>query len=253
MSKPSVHLIQLSPQLLVPRTREDCEALSTMGFTSTRIPATSLGLLKTTLLRGVNLKIEEWASTEESLFDEFSRALLTLPNTRVKQTSANTVLLLHSLGDPDDLDLSTPSSSNAAATLKAFNEDLEAKCAHMRKYLGQYCHTLLVQSKDRPDLNGRMYMFSAKLNESLSNTMYYSLQFSTPTVTHFNLGSSYRLKLELDTLVEKPILRVTGEDKLVGGEWTPGLLRTFHINQIHPDNVIEVVNFLLSHLTQRSR
>lgn len=248
MSKPIVNLVQISPQLLVPVTPQDYTTLNDHEFTAARIPTGSLGLIKSTLLRSVDLKIVDHDTVIHGLFAEFQKALSSLPDSKVKARDNDELLVLHYTGDLELLDpTAVNAASEAAAKQQAFEKAFEKCCAYARKYLGMYCRRLVIQQKDRPDAGGTMYRLYSVLDESINNAMFYSVQFSTPTVATLDLGSSYRVRFELDTLSTKPILRITSED-LCGGDWQSNNPRTFQVNQVHSESVGNLVNFLLSHL-----
>lgn len=247
--KPQVHLVQACPQFLVPHRRSDCDTLAEHGFTATKIPEANLGLIQATLLKGVELVKHPWTEVGPALFDRLEQALrstLAEEDVRIRRKSPEEILVLH-ITDDGELDLLSKKSHTTHTTATAFDALMDSPLGTMRKYLGQYCRTLVVHQADRQDIGGRMFRITASLNEAMPNALYYKLSISTPTVVHMNLGTSFRLAFEMDTLAERHVLRVTSQER-IGGEWVSNLTRAFQRPQIDPDNIGKVVDFFLSHL-----
>lgn len=252
--KPIANLVQLSPNLLAPVTLEDNKALTECGYLATKIPAATLGLLRTTVLKNIAIRIRSWEEVSEGLFDQFRESLTSIPDVKVKKDKDDpeVVLMFWKVGDAmGAIDLGkkskdkddTPALPNEAVFRKALDE----RCNQMRQYLGQYCRTLSVHHQDRPDLGGRVYRLSCVFDESLPNSMFYTSVKPVPTCAYLNLSTAYRVKFELDTLNTHPIFRIQGED-LIGGEWQPAQARSFHKSQVKGDSIVSVVNFMLTHL-----
>lgn len=247
--KPQVHLVQVCPQYLVPHRRSDCDTLAEHHFTATKIPTANLGLIQTTLLKGVDLVKHPWEEVGPALFDRMEQALrsaLAGVDVRIRRKAPEEILVLH-ITDDGELDLLSTKTHTSHTTPAAFDALMKAPLSTMSKYLGQYCRGLVVHQADRQDLGGRMFRITANLNETMANALYYKLSINTPTVVHMNLGTSFRLAFEMDTLVERPVLRVTSQER-IGGEWVSNLTRAFQRPQIDPNNIGAVVDFFLSHL-----
>lgn len=206
---------------LYPVSQEDYKVMVSLGVTASRFPARSLDILKHTMLKGVKIKIFQWADVYHDILNTFVSAA-TEAGLRCRTDEVTTVYVI---------------KPSAVA-----NETADQLIGHLTHYLARYSVRVLKEAKERDQ--GILWRLRMKRDLEIPNGMFYSDVQPPPTVASLDFNA-FRVHLSVEDTGGLPTLTVKAQDK-IGDDWVSGTSRTFPKSKLDREHAYAMVNFLLS-------
>lgn len=253
--------------VLYPLSVVERKKLEEAGYTPAHIPNQCFTALKTTVFRGMKFKVLAWEDARMSLLDHVRTLMEAEPAlagikfdfhhdrgswmffvpTDNPEDFNSLLANIAAVGLSESRKLVDKAKEDEAASARArsrVSSVVENYLMRLRRYLGQYQHSLRVEHRVKPEHGGMVFRLSIEFAPNLPNHIFFEPDGVAPDIACLMFGMSFRIAMELHTdLSGKKSIVVRQEDRTLD-TWLRASNRSFDTSMVDRKSVIDTINFL---------